>query len=138
MHTSAGKNEARNNVYARARVCVCVCIHMVHCMYSYGALLESQKVLCWNPIVCFHMVPELELTLGICVRDIIILWDISGCGWAELKGWSCSTERARVFLCGRLVGRGRKTNSNLDGGREIHEVRVCDCDAHGEMRYVCV
>ena len=38
----------------------------------------------------------------------------------------------------RLVGRGRKTNSNLDGGREIHEVRVCDSDAHREMRYVCV
>ena len=43
-----------------------------------------------------------------------------------------------VFLCERLVGRGRKTNYNLDGGREIHEVRVCDSDAHREMRYVCV
>ena len=47
-------------------------------------------------------------------------------------------QRACVFLCERLVGRGRKTNSNLDGGREIHEVRVCDSDAHREMRYVCV
>ena len=35
--------------------------------------ISKQKVLCWNPIVCIHMVPELELTLGICVRDIIIL-----------------------------------------------------------------
>ena len=43
-----------------------------------------------------------------------------------------------MFLCERLVGRGRKTNSNLDGGREIHEVRVCDSDDHREMRYVCV
>ena len=100
--------------------------------------ISKQKVLCWNPIVCIHMVPELELTLGICVRDIIILWDISGCGWAELKGWACSTERACVFLCERLVELGRKTNSNLDGGREIHKVRVCDSDAHREMRYVCV
>ena len=59
-------------------------------------------------------------------------------GWAELKGWACSTERACVFLCERLVGQGRKTNSNLDGGREIREVRVCDSNAHREMRYVCV
>ena len=43
-----------------------------------------------------------------------------------------------MFLCERLVGRGRKTNSNLDGGREIDEVRACDSDAHKEMRYVCV
>ena len=43
-----------------------------------------------------------------------------------------------MFLCERLVGWGRKTNSNLDGGREIHEVHVCDSDAHGEMRYVCL
>ena len=35
--------------------------------------ISKQKVVCWNPIVCIHMVPELELTLGICVRDIIIL-----------------------------------------------------------------
>ena len=35
--------------------------------------ISKQKVLCWNPIVCIHMVPELESTLGICVRDIIIL-----------------------------------------------------------------
>ena len=47
-------------------------------------------------------------------------------------------ERVCVFLCERLVGWGRNTNSNLCGGREIHEVRVCDSDAHGEMRYVCV
>ena len=115
-------------------MCACVCV----CERERESEISKQKVLCWNPIVCIHMVPELELTLGICVRDIIILWDISGCGWAELKGWACSTERACVFLCERLVGRGRKTNSNLDGGREIHEVRVCDSDAHREMRYVCV
>ena len=47
-------------------------------------------------------------------------------------------ESVCVFLCERLVGRDRKANSNLDGGREIHEVRVCDSDAHREMRYVCV
>ena len=35
--------------------------------------ISKQKVLCWNPIVCIHMIPELELTLGICVRDIIVL-----------------------------------------------------------------
>ena len=46
-------------------------------------------------------------------------------------------ERECVFLCKRLVGRGRKTNSNLDGGREIHEVRMCDSDVHKEMRYLC-
>ena len=33
---------------------------------------------------------------------------------------------------------GRKTNSNLDGGKEIHEVRVCNSDAHREIRYVCL
>ena len=48
---------------ARARVCVCV----------REREISKQKVLCWNPIVFIHMVPELELTLGICVRDIIIL-----------------------------------------------------------------
>ena len=36
-----------------------------------------------------------------------------------------------MFVCEKLVGRGRKTNSNLDGGREIHNVRVCDSDAAG-------
>ena len=35
--------------------------------------ISKQKVLCWNPIVCIHMVPELDLILGLCVRDIIIL-----------------------------------------------------------------
>ena len=54
VHASAGKNEARNNVLERE------------------SEISKQKVLCWNPIVCIHMVPELELTLGICVRDIII------------------------------------------------------------------
>ena len=57
VHASAGKNEARNNVLERER----------------ESEISKQKVLCWNPIVCIHMVPELELTLGICVRDIIIL-----------------------------------------------------------------
>jgi hypothetical protein len=51
---------------------------------------------------------------------------MSGGGWAELTGWECSTERVCVFLCERLVGRGRKTISNLDGGREIDGVRVYD------------
>ena len=55
VHASAGKNEARNNVLERE------------------SKISKLKVLCWNPIVCIHMVPELELTLGICVRDIIIL-----------------------------------------------------------------
>ena len=65
MHASAEKNEERNNVYARVFVCV---------RDREGASeISKQKVLCWNPIVCIHMVPELELTLGICVRDIIIL-----------------------------------------------------------------
>ena len=52
---------------ARARVCVCVRER------ERESEISKQKVLCWNPIVCIHMVPELELTLGICVRDIIIL-----------------------------------------------------------------
>ena len=56
----------------------------------------------------------------------------------ELKGWACLAEGACVFLCERLVGRGRKMNSNLDGGREINEVRMCDSNAHVEMRYVCM
>ena len=51
---------------------------------------------------------------------------MSGGGWAELKGWVCSTERESVFLCEILVGRGRKMISNLDGGREIDGARVCD------------
>ena len=55
-----------------------------------------------------------------------------------IKGVACSIERVCVFLCEILVGRGRKTNSNLDGRREIHEVRVCDSDAHREIKYVCV
>ena len=63
VHASAGKNEARNNVYA----CACVCVR------ERESEISKQKVLCWNPIVCIHMVPELELTLGICVTDIIIL-----------------------------------------------------------------
>ena len=57
VHASDEKNEARNNVWERER----------------ESEISKQKVLCWNPIVCIHMVPELELTLGICVRDIIIL-----------------------------------------------------------------
>ena len=67
VHASAGKNEARNNVClcARARVCVRV--------RRREREISKQKVLYWNPIVCIHMVPELELTLGICVRDMIIL-----------------------------------------------------------------
>ena len=67
VHASAGKNEARNNVcvHARARVC--------EIERERESEISKQKVLCWNPIVCIHMVPELELTLGICVRDIIIL-----------------------------------------------------------------
>ena len=104
-----------------ACACVCVCVwERERNLKTKGALLESH---------CMY---------SYCSRTRVILWDISGCGWAELKGWACSTERACVFLCERLVGRGRKTNSNLDGGREIHEVRVCDSDAHREMRYVCV
>ena len=43
------------------------------CWRERESEISKQKVLCWNPIVCIHMVPELELTLGICVRDIIIL-----------------------------------------------------------------
>ena len=69
VHASARKNEARNNVCARARVCVCVCVRE----RERESEISKQKVLCWNPIVCIHMVSELELTLGICVRDIIIL-----------------------------------------------------------------
>ena len=57
VHASAGKTEARNNVLERER----------------ESKMSKQKVLCWNPIVCIHMVRELELTLGICVRDIIIV-----------------------------------------------------------------
>ena len=69
VHSSAGKNEARNNM--------CVCARTRVCVRERGGERESeiskQKVLCWNSTVCIHMVPELELTLGICVRDIIIL-----------------------------------------------------------------
>ena len=53
----------------RETMCVCVCV----CVREREREISKQKVLCWNPIVCIHMVPELELTLGICVRDIIIL-----------------------------------------------------------------
>ena len=63
VHASAGKNEARNNV--------CVCERERE--RERESEISKQKVLCWNPIVCIHMVPKLELTLGICVRDIIIL-----------------------------------------------------------------
>ena len=65
------------------------------------------------------MVPGIDLTLGICVQDVVILRDMSGGGWAELKGYACSPKITCVFLCERLMGRGRKTNSNLDGRREI-------------------
>ena len=57
--------DKQNGVHANASVCVCV--------RERESEISKQKVLCWNPIVCIHMVPELELTLGICVRDIIIL-----------------------------------------------------------------
>ena len=69
VHASAGKNEARNNVCVSARACVCE-------REGEGereSEISKQKVLCWNPIVCIHMVSEIELTLGICLRDIIIL-----------------------------------------------------------------
>ena len=56
---------------------VCMQMQACVCERERGRERESeiskQKVLCWNPVVCIHMVPELELTLGICVRDIIIL-----------------------------------------------------------------
>ena len=51
----------------RETMSTCVCVR------ERESEISKQKVLCWNPIVCIHMVPELELTLGICVRDIIIL-----------------------------------------------------------------
>ena len=70
MHASARKNEARtnearNNVYVHARMCVCV--------IERESEISKTKVLCWNPIVRIHMVPELELTLGIRVRDMNII-----------------------------------------------------------------
>ena len=43
------------------------------CARACVSEISKLKVFCRNPIVCIHMVPELELTLGICVRDIIIL-----------------------------------------------------------------
>ena len=58
---------------------MCVCVRVCVCERERGregereSEISKQKVLCWNPILCIHMVPELELTLGICVRDIIIL-----------------------------------------------------------------
>jgi len=57
----------------RARACVCVCVCVCVRERERESKISKEKVLCWNPIVCIHMVPELELTLGICVRDIIIL-----------------------------------------------------------------
>ena len=72
MHASAGKMKRETmRTRARARVCVCVCERERE--REREREISKQKVLCWNPIVCIHMVPELELTLGICVRDIIIL-----------------------------------------------------------------
>ena len=65
VHASAGKMK-RETMCARA--CVCVCERE----RERESEISKQKVLCWNPIVCIHMVPGLELTLGICVRDIII------------------------------------------------------------------
>ena len=53
----------RETMSMHACVVVCVCVSEI----------SKRKVLCWNPIVCIHMVPGLKLTLGICVRDIIIL-----------------------------------------------------------------
>ena len=53
----------------RETMCACVCV----CEREREREISKQKVLYWNPVVCIHMVPELELTLGICVRDIIIL-----------------------------------------------------------------
>ena len=75
VHASAGKNEARNNVCVRARARVCERERGGErgTERERESEISKQKVLCWNPIVCIHMVPELELTLGICVRDIIIL-----------------------------------------------------------------
>ena len=59
--------DKQNGVHVNASVCVCMCVR------ERESEISKQKVLCWNPIVCIHMVSELELTLGICVRDIIIL-----------------------------------------------------------------
>ena len=55
-----------------------------------------------------------------------------------IKGVGVLDIESVCFFCERLVGRGRKTNLTLTEGEEIHEVRVCDSDAHREMRYVCV
>ena len=55
------------------RETMCVCARACVCVRERESEISKQKVLCWNPIVCIHMVPELELTLGICVRDIIII-----------------------------------------------------------------
>jgi hypothetical protein len=118
------KNEKRNNVSVCVCVCVCVCVWEREREREREREISKQKVLCWNPIVCIHMVPRPELTLGICVRDIVILWDISGGGWAELKGWACSTERACVFLCERLVGHGRKWILTLTEGEKYTK---CAC-----------
>ena len=52
---------------------MCVCARVCVCEREREREISKQKVLCWNPIVCIHMVPELKLILGICVRDIIIL-----------------------------------------------------------------
>ena len=73
--------DKQNGVHAIAKkmkretMCVCVCAraHVCVCERETENEISKQKVLCWNPIVCIHMVPELELTLGISARDIIIL-----------------------------------------------------------------
>ena len=73
MQSSTRKNEERNNVYARVFVCVYVCVCERERERDREREISKQKVLCWNPTVCIHMVVGLGLTLRICVRDIIIL-----------------------------------------------------------------
>ena len=70
------------------------------CMYVQTLLeVSKQQVFYWNPIVQVHIVTELELTLRIYVRDIVIIRDMSGGGWEELKGWVCSIESVCVCMC---------------------------------------
>ena len=53
------------------------------------------------------------------MQDVVILRDMSGGGRAESKGYACSPKITCIFLCERLMGQGRKMNSNLDGRRKI-------------------
>jgi hypothetical protein len=110
-------NEERNNV------CVCVCV----CVSELFSKSQNKRCSTGIPLYGFIWFWGLELTLirDMCARRSYTLRHV-GRWVGVIKGVGVFDRERVCVLCERLVGRGRKTISNLDGGREIDGARVCD------------